>query len=327
MGEWSHLDLKRVAGEVDQLRAELDADLGPADVRHLRRVERWGRFWTALGYATAWVCPNPLSAFALSFGVFIRWAVLAHHTLHALGSKALGFSQELFDPTKGGDAAQQSGADLAAMAEAFPHLMAMMAEVAHDDPDSTLGWCDDQSEFEFGLDVLLDGMVDAVVTELSDEVGPGGGSAAEKDWAAALRTRVLTARTVMLRHPWLPSVLETRTSLSLPLIGYYEGVLATLRAGGFSNDLAHHTLHALGSKALGFSQELFDPTKGGDAAQRAGADLSAMAAAFPNLMAMMAEVAHDDPDSTLGWCDDQSEFEFGLDVLLDGLERRRAASA
>jgi hypothetical protein len=43
---------------------------------------------------------------------------------------------------------------------------------------------------------------------------------------------------------------------------------------------------------------------------------------------MLAEVAHDDdPDSTIGWCDDQTEFEFGLDVLLDGLERRRVASA
>ena len=39
-----------------------------------------------------------------------------------------------------------------------------------------------------------------------------------------------------------------------------------------------------------------------------------------------AEVVHDGPDSTLGWCDDQTEFEFGLDVVLDGLERRRAST-
>ena len=175
-------------------------------------------------------------------------------------------------------------------------------------------------------EALLDGMVDAVVTELTAEVGPGGGPEPRRDWLHAMRARILTARTVMLRHSWLPAVLETRTSVSAPLIAYYEGVLATLRGGGFSNDLAHHTLHALGSKALGFSQELFDPAKGGDAGHQSGADLAAMAEAFPHLMAMMAEVAHDDPDSTLGWCDDQTEFEFGLDVLLDGLERRRAAS-
>ena len=175
-------------------------------------------------------------------------------------------------------------------------------------------------------EALLDGLVDVVVEELNAEVGPGGGPQAERDWAAAMRARILTARTVMLRHKWLPSVLESRASVSAPLVAYYEGVLATLRAGGFSNDLAHHTLHALGSRAIGFSQELFDPAKGGGDAEQSGADIAAMAEAFPHLMAMMAEVAHDDPDSTLGWCDDQTEFEFGLDVLLDGLERRRAAS-
>ncbi len=112
-------------------------------------------------------------------------------------------------------------------------------------------------------EALLDGMVDAVVAELNAAAGPGGGPQAERDWAAALRTRMLTARTVMLRHKWLPAVLESRTSLSPPLTAYFEGVLATLRAGGFSYDLAHHALHALGSRAIGFSQELFDPGKGG----------------------------------------------------------------
>ena len=176
-------------------------------------------------------------------------------------------------------------------------------------------------------DALLDGMVDAVVGELNDEVGPGGGKEAERDWAAAMRTRILTARTVMLRHKWLPAVLESRTSLSAPLIAYFEGVLATLRAGGFSHDLAHHTLHALGSRAIGFSQELFDPARGGADVEMSEAEMAAMAQAFPHLSAMLAEVAHDDdPDSTIGWCDDQTEFEFGLDVLLDGLERRRARS-
>ena len=100
-------------------------------------------------------------------------------------------------------------------------------------------------------EALLDGMVDAVVGELNAEVGAGGGAEAERDWAAALRARIITARTVMLRHKWLPAVLESRTSLSAPLIAYYEGVLATLRAGGFSNDLAHHTLHALGIQGAG----------------------------------------------------------------------------
>lgn len=82
MGDWSRLDLGRFAADVDRLRADLDADLGPADLRHLKKAALWGRVWTLLGYATAWLCPNPLSVFALSFGTFVRWAVVAHHTLH-----------------------------------------------------------------------------------------------------------------------------------------------------------------------------------------------------------------------------------------------------
>ena len=138
-------------------------------------------------------------------------------------------------------------------------------------------------------DALLDGMVDGVLTELTAEVGPGGGEAAERDWAAALRERILVARGVMLRHKWLPAVLESRTSVSPPLIAYYEGVIATLSAGGFSHDLAHHSLHALGSRAVGFSQELFDPASGGGSAEPSEAEMRAMAAQFPHLTAMLTE--------------------------------------
>jgi hypothetical protein len=95
-----------------------------------------------------------------------------------------------------------------------------------------------------------------------------------------------------------------------------------MRDGGFSFDLCHHALHALGSRAMGFTQELFDP--GDAAANENSADmLAGMADQFPNLVAMLADVVHDDPESTLGWCDDQTEFEFGLDVILDGLDRLR----
>ena len=64
-------------------------------------------------------------------------------------------------------------------------------------------------------------------------------------------------------------------------------------------------------------------TPRGDASEEM---LAAMATQIPHLVAMLGEVAHDDPGSTLGWCDDQTEFEFGIDVVLDGLERRRAST-
>jgi len=88
---------------------------------------------------------------------------------------------------------------------------------------------------------------------------------------------------------------------------------------GFSTDLAHHCMHALGSRALGFNQELFTPPNS-DPEQDAAA-VKAMAERLPHLAAMLLDVTHDGPEATLGFCDDQTEFEFGLDLILDGLER------
>ncbi len=100
-----------------------------------------------------------------------------------------------------------------------------------------------------------------------------------------------------------------------------DTLLGILLQGGFSYDLGHHTMHALGSWALGFNQELFRPEPGGMTMGQ-GMMLERLAPQLPNIVAMLTQVAHDDPETTLGWCDDQTEFEFGLDVLLDGLERR-----
>ncbi|NND84262.1 MAG: TetR family transcriptional regulator [Acidimicrobiia bacterium] len=167
-------------------------------------------------------------------------------------------------------------------------------------------------------EALLNGMVDVIVEEITAELDSMD---AIEDWKERLRTRILTARRVMLRHPWAPPMIETRTAMSPHLLRYFDAVLGTMLEGGFSYDLAHHAMHALGSRALGFNQELFAPD---DSAPDDGGSVSVseMAEQVPNLVAMLTEVVHDDPDSTLGWCDDQTEFEFGLDLLLDGLERR-----
>jgi AcrR family transcriptional regulator len=169
---------------------------------------------------------------------------------------------------------------------------------------------------------VLDGIVEVVAEEINAAVAAfgAGGLARRPDWKLVLRQRILAAREVMLRHRWAPAVFESRSAMSLAVVRYHDGVVGVMRAGGFSFDLIHHGLHALGSRALGFTQELFDPAS---ADPGATPDLAAMAEQVPNLVAMLADVAHDDPDSTLGWCDDQTEFEFGLDLILDGLERLR----
>jgi AcrR family transcriptional regulator len=169
---------------------------------------------------------------------------------------------------------------------------------------------------------VLDGIVDVIANEINDVVDrievPSTGPA----WKVAVRRRILSAREVLLRHPWAPGLFETRASTSQAVLRYYDGLLGLLRDGGFTYDLAHHALHVLGSRALGFAQELFEPgdTAGDD---EVAAAIENMAGQFPHLVGMMMEVAHDDPDSTLGWCDDQTEFEFALDLILDGLDRTR----
>lgn len=162
---------------------------------------------------------------------------------------------------------------------------------------------------------VLDGIVDVVAQEINDAVAR---LAPDADWKQAVRRRILAAREVFLRHRWAPELFETRSSTSLAVLRHYDTLVGLMRDGGFSYDLVHHALHALGSRALGFTQELFDPS----ANQRADVPPE-LAAELPNLVGMLGEIAHDDPDSTLGWCDDQAEFEFGLDVILDGLDRLR----
>jgi AcrR family transcriptional regulator len=182
---------------------------------------------------------------------------------------------------------------------------------------------------------LLDGVVDVVAAEIQDAVGrlealPDDAPASS--WKPAMRRQILTARAVLLRHPWASTVLETRKSFSLHVVRYYDSLLGLMRRGGFSYDLIHHAMHALGSRALGFSQELFEPDgatagSGAGGGTKDGADdaatamLAQMADELPYMIEMLAEVGHEGTDSTLGWCDDQSEFEFGLDLVLDGLDR------
>ena len=172
---------------------------------------------------------------------------------------------------------------------------------------------------------VLDGIVDVIATEINDTVGRIDAPTKGPSWKAALRQRILAARQVFLRHPWAPALFENHANTSPAVLRYFDAVLGIMRDGGFSYDLAHHALHALGSRALGFSQELLEPgdePDGGDAASMP----EEMAAQYPHLAGMLAEIVHDDPDSTLGWCDDQTEFEFGLDLILDGLDRMRQAS-
>jgi AcrR family transcriptional regulator len=169
--------------------------------------------------------------------------------------------------------------------------------------------------------VLVVDPADDLVGDPDDDLigDPAGG------WRPRLRARCLAARRVMLRHPWAPALLGTRPSVPPAVYAYFDETIGLMLAGGFSHRLAHRAVHALGTMMLGFVQELFTPTSAGGSTDpdTAEADLAAMAATVPHLTAMVAAEMHDATDPTLGWCDSQTEFEFTLDLLLDGLDRAR----
>ena len=171
-------------------------------------------------------------------------------------------------------------------------------------------------------DDLFAAIVDAVVSDIDQSIRGD-------TWTEQMRHLILSARSVMLQHKWAPRVIETRTMISPVIMRYMHTFLEIMRGGGMSYDLAHHAMHVLGSRALGFSQELFEP----DASERdeveaaSGEMMAQMAAELPLMVEMLTEIAHDDPDNTIGWCDDQTEFLFALDILLEGLERKRIEEA
>jgi AcrR family transcriptional regulator len=168
-----------------------------------------------------------------------------------------------------------------------------------------------------GKDDLLDGMVDAVVGEIT--VAPTA-----PDWRASLRRTVLAARVVILRHPWAPRIIETRTRPGPTTLRYLDGVMGILRGGGLSVELTHHAVHIMGSRLLGFTQDLYDDSGDLDPAMTA-ALVEQLAGTHPHVVEMALAVSH---DGGLGGCDDDAEFAVGLDLILDGLEmlRDRATS-
>jgi AcrR family transcriptional regulator len=167
-------------------------------------------------------------------------------------------------------------------------------------------------------EALLDGMVEVVWGEINEATAPISG-----EWKTAVRRRILAAREVLLRHRWAPSVLDSRTNALAPMNRYFDSLIGLFRESGFSYGLTHHALHALGTRAIGYSHEPWN-----DSEEVADLALVArrLAGEYPNIAAMLEGVTHD-PDTTLGGCDDQFEFELAVDLLLDGLERLRDAES
>jgi len=159
---------------------------------------------------------------------------------------------------------------------------------------------------------LLDGMIELVVGEIEHTQQTG-------EWKPDVRARILAARAGLRRHSWSRLVLESRAAMTPAMLAYLNGLTGLFLDGGLSADLTHHVMHALGNRMWGFSQELFAATPPSDPSFKAQKE--ALPTLFPHLAAIARAAAHTDPGSAVGpGCDDQSEFEFALDLLLDGVE-------
>ena len=166
-------------------------------------------------------------------------------------------------------------------------------------------------------DELLDGMVDLVFGEIDLPVGGA-------DWKTAMRERAQSARQALGRHPWVIVLMSTRTSPGPATLRHHDAVIGTLRAAGFSVALTAHAFSALDSYIYGFAlQEATLPL--GDTEEETAEVAQMMMAQvpaeeYPHLTEFTVEHILQ-PGYDYG-----DEFGFGLDLILDGLEKTREAA-
>jgi AcrR family transcriptional regulator len=159
-------------------------------------------------------------------------------------------------------------------------------------------------------DELLDGMVDVVFDEIEDP-------SSEVDWRTALRRRALSAREALRRHSWAIGLMEVRHPGPANL-RHHNAVMGCLRAAGLSFEMAIHAYSVQDAYIYGFALQektlgLETPQSAGEAAQRRAASVAGFDD-YPYL----AEIAERLPES--GY-DNATEFAWGLDLILDGLEQ------
>jgi AcrR family transcriptional regulator len=160
-------------------------------------------------------------------------------------------------------------------------------------------------------DDLLDGMIDVVFSEIDLP-------SVEGDWKTVMRQRAISARRVLSRHGWAIRFMESRTSPGPATLRHHDAVIGCLRNAGFSIELAAHAFSVLDSYIYGFAlQERSLPFDTPEETAELAQDILAQFPAdeYPHLAELTTQHVLQ-PGYDYG-----SEFEFGLDLILDGLER------
>lgn len=159
-------------------------------------------------------------------------------------------------------------------------------------------------------EAIIDGIVDLVFAEI--DLPP-----TDIDWKVAIRQRCISAREVLARHPWAPPLMESRTTPGMATLGHHDAVLGCFRRGGMPWEMVAHAYAVVDSYVYGFAlQEASLPFNGDEDI----ADLAdQMVKAFPpGVFPHMVEFTTQHvlrPGYAFG-----NSFEFGLDLLLDGIE-------
>ena len=166
-------------------------------------------------------------------------------------------------------------------------------------------------------DDLLDGMIDVVFSEIDLPSGEDG-------WKTAMRQRAISVRRVLSHHRWAIGLMESRASPGPATLRHHDAVIGCLRNAGFSVALTAHAFSALDSYIYGFAlQERSLPFDTPDeTAELAQAIMTRFPPGeYPHLAELTTEHVLR-PGYDYG-----NEFEFGLDLILDGLERANAMAA
>lgn len=160
---------------------------------------------------------------------------------------------------------------------------------------------------------LLDGMIDLVFSEIEPPAVGG-------DWKAELRKRAVSTRAALLRHRWAVGEMEGRTSHGPSNLRVHDSILGCLRAAGFSIEMTVHAMSMQDAYIYGFALQQTDmssqtPEDFAAEAQRQMVAYADALSDYPHLVEVVGGHV-----AKAGY-DYDSEFLFGLDVILDALER------
>ncbi|WDZ86585.1 TetR/AcrR family transcriptional regulator [Micromonospora cathayae] len=161
-----------------------------------------------------------------------------------------------------------------------------------------------------GKDDLLDGLADWIFTGIELPTP-------DRPWRPAMTDRAASARSVLSRHPWALSLVESRRTPGRALLRHHDTVLGCLRRNGFPVALAAHAFSAIDAYVYGFVQtELNLPLQSGEGVDEFVSELGLPADTYPYLTEMVTELV---VGRGYEYAD---EFDYGLGLILDGLEER-----